>query len=213
MTCPQDIIMLLSLKPKWPCQTSAAKYLTVMSEQPNAKVFSKRQSLEKGQEKAYRNEVTCPKWCSMVKADMVGGSKKWNLEHHRINNARESLFHWLWVGPWSVYKRIIRPETVRTKVATAASCEYIQFCLFLLSRTFSLQKRNLRSWKIIWTLPFTTFFPCFFSLPFAEMLLAKAYENAVTGYSCAIVLPELSFCNYLTATTQHFLILCNALFN
>lgn len=63
------------------------------------------------------------------KTDMVGGSKNWNLENYRINNAKEKSFPLTLGQAPSVYRRIIRFETVRTKVATEASCEYVQFCL------------------------------------------------------------------------------------
>lgn len=68
--------------------------------------------------------------------------------------------------------------------------------------------------KIIWTL--ICYFPSwYFSIPFEEMFLLKSsiwkwgnWLFLYHSFTWAFI-----HCNYLSATMQHFLILCNALFN
>lgn len=65
-----------------------------------------------------------------------------NLEHYRINNVKEKSFPLTLCQALSVYRRIIKCETARTKAATEARCKYIVFCLFLLSCTFSFTEKT-----------------------------------------------------------------------
>ena len=159
-----------------------------------------------------RSGKTTQKWSDLP--NMMQHGQDWhgsgqqemerNLERYRISDATGKFFPPSTGQALRVYRRIVRYETLRTKVATEASCEYVQFCLFLLSCTFSLHKRNSRSWKIARTLPFTTFFPCVLICLLLRNVLLKTsvWKWGNWLFLCHSFTWAFVHCNDLTATAH-----------
>lgn len=132
MTCPRDTILLFYLKPKWPCQASAPEDLTVMSAQTNAKVYISGAVARK------RWEAGTQKWSDLPKMKQHGqdwlGRRQWEMERivecYRINNAKGNSFLLTLGQALSVYRKINRCETVRTKADTGAVDTHYSASLF-----------------------------------------------------------------------------------